>query len=595
MRFLPLALAALLLAGALRAQSPLASINGPANSTLGSAVGSIADLNGDGVREVVVGMPSMSTASGGFSGQVRVYSGAYLLHGTQPDILFQWNGALGAAVGLGNALAAGVDVDGDGVQDVLAGATGDDQGGLAPDSGSVNVFSGASGALLATFYSTPHKGLGISVAFVGDVNGDGYEDVGGGQNPFTVGPTAPGNAFVWSGEWIARTAAGQTPLSPMLLWSRAGHANGDRFGRALCAFGDLDFDGHADFAVGARQGGANAGGYVEFYSGATGNALFSIDGPLASSFFGTALATAGDVDGDGWDDLAIGAPGFDPPGTPINTNVGAVYVLSGEWASATARGLVPQTPQFVLTVQGPNAGDGLGQSIASLGDLDFDGRAELALGGPQYSSGPVSGPGFVELVSGASGQVLWRSYGAVLGDSYGQALAAAGDLDGDGVPDLVVGAPQIAVSGNLEGRLRVLSGFDLVGTTFCSAVPDSSGLPAAIGGHGTSSVSANGLLLSTENVPPHATGVFLIGSGTTPLPAGNGVLCIGGAAVHRLGVVSADASGRLVLPLDLLHLPPSVPAILPGADWNFEAWFRDTPAGGAGFNFSNALDVHFRP
>ena len=595
MRNLPLAFAALLPATALYAQSPLASIDGPASSALGSAVGSIADLNGDGVREVVVGLPSLSTASGSFSGAVRVYSGAYLLHGTQPDILYQWNGAPGTAVGLGNALAAGVDVDGDGVQDVLVGATGDDLGGLAPDSGSVNVFSGASGALLASFSSTPHKGLGVSVAFVGDVNGDGYEDVGGGQNPFTVGPTAPGAAFVWSGEWIARTAAGQTPLSPMLLWSRAGHANGDRFGRAICGFGDLDFDGYADFAVGAREGGANGGGYVEFYSGATGSPLFSIDGLQAWGFFGTALASAGDVNGDGWSDLAIGSPGFDPPGTPVDTNVGAVYVLSGEWASATARGLVPQTSEFVLTVEGPNAGDGLGQSIAALDDLDFDGRGELALGGPQYLSGPASGPGLVELVSGASGRVLWRSYGGALGDSYGHALAPAGDLDGDGVPDLVVGGPQIAVSGNLEGRMRVLSGLDLVGTAFCSAVPDSTGLAAEIGGHGSASVAANSLLLSTEHVPPHATGVFLIGTGTSPLPAGNGVLCIGGAAVHRLGVVSADASGRLVLPLDLQNLPASVPAILPGSHWNFEAWFRDTPAGGAGFNFSNALDVHFRP
>ena len=83
--------------------------------------------------------------------------------------------------------------------------------------------------------------------------------------------------------------------------------------------------------------------------------------------------------------------------------------------------------------------------------------------------------------------------------------------------------------------------------------------------------------------------------GQTPFPAGNGVLCLGGSPIQRIALVAADASGRLVLPLDLHGLPATAPTILPGATWNFEAYYRDAPAGGAGFNFSNALAVPFVP
>src|SRR5690349_6131536 len=197
------AIMAILLSAPPAAQTTLATLPGPADTALGSSVAGIADLNGDGVPELVVGMPRTNTPNGAFSGRVRVYSGAYLLHGTPPDVLYEWDGDLGQGVSSGETVAAGGDVDADGVPDIAVGATGDDQGGLSFDCGSVRVFSGATGSTLATFYGGGHKGLGISLAFVGDVDADGFDDVAGGENCFCVGPTFPGKVFVWSGEWIA--------------------------------------------------------------------------------------------------------------------------------------------------------------------------------------------------------------------------------------------------------------------------------------------------------------------------------------------------------------------------------------------------------
>ncbi len=574
----------------LRAQTTLATLPGPPDTALGTSVAGIADLNGDGVPDVVVGMPRTSTPNGAFSGRVRVYSGAYLLHGTPPDVLYEWDGDPGQGVNSGESVAAGGDVDADGVPDIAVGASGDDQGGLSFDCGSVRVFSGATGTALATFYGGGHKGLGVSVAFVGDVNADGFDDVAGGETCFCVGPTFPGKVFVWSGEWIASTAAGQVPATPMVLYELTGVAGGDHFGAAVSAAGDIDQDGAADFAVGASQGGLNAGGYVTLFSGASGVVLATIQGSHTFDFFGSALARAGDVNADGWPDLAIGAWGDDLGASGINTNYGSVRVLSGEWVARTAQGQTPLSPQFVLSVDGPGAGDGLGMALASLGDLDFDGRDELALGASQDRSGTTTGPGYVEIVSGGSGTILGRAFGDFSGDSFGSALAAAGDLDGNGVADVLVGAPSNTSGGAFSGQVRVFTAYDLVGSPFCTAVPNSTGLAASILGHGSPSLAANQLLLTVEHVQPHVTGLFILGTGQTPFPVGNGVLCLGGAPIIRLGLSSADGAGRFARALDLSSLP-----IPPGSTRNFQAYYRDAPAGGAGFNFSNALSVQFVP
>src|SRR6187455_2661082 len=111
-----------LCAAPLAAQSTLATLPGPADTALGSSVAGVGDLNGDGIPDVVVGMPRTDTPNGAFSGRVRVYSGAYLLSGTPPAVLREWDGDPGQGVHSGETVAAGGDVDADGVPDIAVGA-----------------------------------------------------------------------------------------------------------------------------------------------------------------------------------------------------------------------------------------------------------------------------------------------------------------------------------------------------------------------------------------------------------------------------------------------------------------------------------------
>ncbi len=155
--------------------------------------------------------------------------------------------------------------------------------------------------------------------------------------------------------------------------------------------------------------------------------------------FGTRVIGMGDVDGDGVDDLAVSAPGFREPGVsgPWRGEAGAVFVFSG------------RTLEVVRALEDGFAG--FGAALANLGDVDGDGVADLAVGSPNWSGdGAPEGAGRVWVYSGADGSVISAMSGATEGEELGYALAAAGDVDGDGATDLIVGAP----GGGAEGAGR---------------------------------------------------------------------------------------------------------------------------------------------
>ncbi len=227
-----------------------------------------------------------------------------------------------------------------------------------------------------------------------------------------------------------------------------GGGAGDFYGGAVCGAGDVDGDGHADVLVGAPRGVkylvSQVGGYVELRSGATGAVLRQVVGPAAPRGFGAALAAGADFDGDGVADWLIGAPGG--PGSK-----GAAYVYSG----ASGALLRTHVPPPATTPGLP----GLGYDVAILGDIDGDGVADYVLGAPVILT-----PGFsyVQTFSGATGESLWRTVQPtdVLDEEFGYSLAALSDISGDGLPDLVVGARQGAAFGPTRGRVYLLSGAD---------------------------------------------------------------------------------------------------------------------------------------
>lgn len=220
----------------------------------------------------------------------------------------------------------------------------------------------------------------------------------------------------------------------------------DNLGWGLSALGDLNGDGAEDFLAGAPKGtGLSTGsGLVRVYSGKTALPLLTLNGETAGDDFGYSVAGLGDLDGDGKPEIAVGAPGHDG----VGTDRGAVYVFS----SATGAQLAKQVGLFNE--------DRIGWRVVGVGDVSNDGVDDYAVGAP-YADSAVLGLniGFVYVYSGASHAQIRVYWGLNTQDLFGYDVDSAGDIDGDGRGDLLVGAPGFAVGANSSaGAGYALSG-----------------------------------------------------------------------------------------------------------------------------------------
>ncbi|MBL8842407.1 MAG: FG-GAP repeat protein [Planctomycetes bacterium] len=246
--------------------------------------------------------------------------------------------------------------------------------------------------------------VGTSVAFLGDVNGDGIPDYVAGGPALTLLPEGIGHVLIGSG------------ADGSLLLDLAG-VQGDGFGHAVANAGDLDGDAIPDLAIGASRDGK---GVVFLHSGATGALLRSFGGSSGKSEFGTSLANLGDLDGDGFDEIAVGAPEHLVGGV----RVGRATVHSGANGSVLA--------SFV----GATAGGKFGSIVADAGDVDADGARDLlVVEQADLSSGTASGT--ARIYSGATFSLLHQiGLGPM---NRGWTASGAGDVNGDGIDDLIVG------------------------------------------------------------------------------------------------------------------------------------------------------------
>ncbi len=225
----------------------------------------------------------------------------------------------------------------------------------------------------------------------------------------------------------ARTVLGFDAIATL-----SGEANGDGFGFVADEIGDLNGDGVREFIVGApgNSSAGNGAGRAYVYSGADRTLLRTLTGQAAGENFGWSVADAGDVDGDGVPDVAVGGP---------STGTGVARVFSGA------------TGNLLHNLSGPGAGSNFGSIVAGIGDVDGDGRSDLLIGAPDASAGR----GEVRIVSGSSGATIRSHPGTNVGDRYGYGGGAIGDVSGDGVPDYAAGA---AMGG--QGIVAVRSGAD---------------------------------------------------------------------------------------------------------------------------------------
>jgi hypothetical protein len=289
--------------------------------------------------------------------------------------------------------------------------------------------------------------FGGSVASAGDVNGDGYSDVIVGAWLSQNGFIRGGRAFVYLG-----SASG---LSSSAAWTADGDQNDASFGYKVASAGDVNGDGYSDVIVGAPwySNGESWEGRVFVYfgsaSGLGSSAVWTVESNQAGAQFGTSVASAGDVNGDGYSDVIVGAPWY----SNGESGEGRVFVYFG---SASGLG-----SSAVWTAESNKAGAQFGTSVASAGDVNGDGYSDVIVGAHRFTNSLAEqGRAYVYLgsPSGLANSVAWIAEGTAEYGWFGRAVASAGDVNGDGFSDVIVSALDSGTGALQDGAVYVYQG-----------------------------------------------------------------------------------------------------------------------------------------
>ncbi len=460
-------------------------------------------------------------------------------------------------------IGAADDVDDDGVPDLV----------LAFGQQAV-VRSGATGQ---TVLPIPVPGgFGLTAAGVGDLDGDGRGEVLVGSPSETVGP--------WFNAGRARVYSG---LDGSLMYGFEGADDFDRLGAEVAAIGDANADGTPDFAIQVRRNGGSLQD-VLVVSGLDGSVLHTIPAPIGFQQFGDRIAGVGDVDDDGHDDLAL------------TTNSLGVRVHSGRTGGS-------------VLVLGQNLGWDL--SVSGAGDVDGDGHDDVLVGGPRFQLSGVE-RGVARIFSGATSMSLTTVFGAP-DSGFGTSVAGGADLDGDGRLDMAVASTEAGLGGvvevydALDGTLRATfpasapaaglgtlldrlgdvdgDGLDDLLVFAPGAGPTAGGsvqVVRALGGHGAPVLAGTGALqagtpftFTLDDALPGALTWFVVGTSYVGVPFLGGVL---GPSPDLLLARVADGAGTIVV-------PGTWPAGIPvGSTIWVQGWSADAAAP-EGWSGSNAV------
>ena len=420
----------------------------------------------------------------------------------------------------GSAVCGLGDANGDGVPDLVVCAPYEDSNGT--DSGTVYVHSGLDGSIIRshTGDATSDR-LGLVAVSLGDINGDGIGDYAA-STPY--GNSGRGMLRVWSG------ASGSE------IYTRLGTEVDAQFASAVCTVDDLTGDGRPEIAIGAPNSDliATDAGLVILINGATGALVTQLPSSIGQ-LRGSALADAGDWNGDGTGDLVVSAPG--------SGTAGMNYIISLADSSELAQ------------LAGLGTNQGFTSSLAGQLDVNGDGQPEIAIG-------------FL-LADGAgidSGLTRCYSRPDLLGTAY-----CLGD-----------GSSETCPCGNLSG-----------GGEGCA---NSSGTGALLTSGGSPSVPNDDLLLLSSGLLPNKAGLAFVGTEAVNSGLGNlfgdGLRCAGGT-VQRLGVRIPDGAGSATWGPGL----GAITAWSAGDTRYFQVWYRDIPSSpcGSGFNLSNGLELQLLP
>ncbi len=281
-----------------------------------------------------------------------------------------------------------------------------------------------------TFHGTAGDQMGVSVHSASDADGDGFDDVIVGSPFDDPNGANSGSARVYSG----KTGA--------LLHTFKGEHPGDQFGTAVTGV-MIASVGHAYLVVGAplNNNFASNGGSIYIYDGASGVLLQSFGGTMAGGLLGASVAGIGDVDHDGVADIAMGAPFASYGGATSN---GMLFFVSGR--------TLLSMPSFMF---GAASSDEFGYSVENAGDIDKDGVQDIVVGAPFGGSG---NHGAAYVISMQTLNTIYSKFGTSANAQFGYSVSGDRDVDNDGYPDFIAGAPYESSVGIDNGEAKVFSG-----------------------------------------------------------------------------------------------------------------------------------------
>jgi len=511
---LAFALASTALSPLAYAQTLLRTVPGPAvNAQFGACSIVVSDQNGDGYKDVLVGAPGFNQERGA----IYCISGAFLASGVGASTVWSLAPIANQGDRFGALIVDVGDVTLDGVGDFLVGQPGYDNPGFN-DAGAVRLVSGASRTAVSLIYgSAQGAAFGSAGAATGDLDGDSRTEL-------LIG--APGGpTYSLGGVKLLRGSAlsGSGPVAALQVGSIS-FVSGEQLGASIVSGFDSSQQGTVGvtkFAIGAPSYngavGVNSGAVV--YGSLTWSAgFFTVEriyaGATAGERLGASLHAAHDYDGDGSVDIVAGAPNA-PNGTSFQ--VGRAVVLSGQRLSSNQPPFEIFSAPFGSPAAPTNHADPdpnyhFGAGVRACADLNGDGVGEVLVGAPDFVSKTLSTwnyRGLVRIFSGASGAQLAQITGSTT-DRLGDALGGAiGDLNGDGFKEFVLAGSRSDVGGVDSGVLMAYRLFPIAPLIYCTGKLNSLGCTPSIFSSGSPSASSSSpFLIQASNLVNQKNGLL---------------------------------------------------------------------------------------
>ncbi|MBN1677759.1 MAG: FG-GAP repeat protein [Candidatus Thermoplasmatota archaeon] len=414
-------------------------------ANFGNSVASAGDVNGDGYDDVIVGAHNYN---GGNSSEGRAF--LYLGSSSGLSTLPSWTAESDQSYArFGFSVSSAGDVNNDGFADVIVSAYAYDGGEF--DEGRVFLYLGSFSGLSASPVWTvesdqAYSYSGNSVASAGDVNGDGYDDVLVAFSSYDNDQMDEGLVHLYLGSASGPSAAPS--------WTSEGNQSFAYYGRSVASAGDVNNDGYDDVIIGAYyydNGEDNEGSaflYLGSSSGLSSSPSWIGESNQKDAWFGGHVASAGDINNDGFDDVLVGAVGYDNP----ETYEGRAYLYLGSASGLSA------SPAWTGESDNANAYYGV---VSSAGDINNDGYSDVIVGSYLYTNDTTEeGRVFLYLgsASGLSTSYSWTAEGDEWRCMFGSTVSSAGDVNGDGADEIIIGSYDFENGEPHEGCAYVYSG-----------------------------------------------------------------------------------------------------------------------------------------